>query len=68
MFYLLSYNSTLTRKQAFIDDDLSKEIFGDEQLAELNEALRELEGLQFNVNTGIFVHTIDFSTNDSLYL
>ena len=48
----------LYRKPTFIDDDFSREIFGDDQLAELNEALRELEDIQFSITTGAFLHSL----------
>ena len=45
-------------KPTFIDDDMSKDIFGEEGLAELNEALRQLEDIQFSLTTGSFINSL----------
>ena len=43
------------RRHAFIDDDMSRDIFGDDGLAELNEALRQLEDIKLSLGTGSFI-------------
>ena len=43
------------RRHTFIDDDMSRDIFGDDGLAELNEALRQLEDIKLSLNTGSFI-------------
>lgn len=49
---------TCRKPTAFIDDDLSMDIFGEEGLAELNQALRELEDIQFSLSTGSFLNSL----------
>lgn len=37
---------------------MSRDIFGDDGLAELNEALRQLEDIKLSLNTGSFIKLI----------
>lgn len=47
------------RKASFIpDDDFSKDIFGEDGLAEFNEVLRQLEDIQFSIDTGSFINSL----------
>ena len=55
-----SFNCHLYRKPSLIpDDNFSKDIFGGEDgLAEFNEVLRQLEDIQFSIDTGSFLNSL----------
>ena len=40
------------------EDDFSKDIFGEDELAEFNEVLRQLEDMQFSIDTGSFLNSL----------
>ena len=47
------------RKPSLIpDDEFSKDIFGEDGLAEFNEVLRQLEDIQFSIDTGSFLNSL----------
>ena len=49
----------MCRKPSLIpDDDFSKDIFDEDGLAEFNEVLRQLEDIQFSIDTGSFLNSL----------
>jgi hypothetical protein len=56
---LIGIYNTIYRKPSLIpDDDFSKDIFGEDGLAEFNEVLRQLEDIQFSIDTGSFLNSL----------